>query len=218
MADGTRQMNIDHQRFIKLSSSLLSGFPSERLPSLSARLSVRLAEERDIGQLAEFVNSAYRGESGMKGWTSEAAFIGGQRLDSEMVRSLMTDEASVVLLLETVTLSGSTLVGCVHVSQFQKNSVERIGHFGLLTVGVEFQNKGFGDMLLVLAEAFVKSEMGLERMRLLVITIRDTLIEWYFRRGYRDTGERIKFPYGQAQFGQPLVDDLRFMVMEKNLS
>ena len=30
---------------------------------------------------------------------------------------------------------------------------------------------------------------------------------WYARRGYRDTGERRPFPYGDKRAGRPKVDD-----------
>jgi hypothetical protein len=54
-------------------------------------------------------------------------------------------------------------------------------------------------------------------MRMTVITIRDTLIAWYERRGYARTGELLPFPYGDQRFGLPQRDDLRFEVLEKSL-
>jgi hypothetical protein len=50
-----------------------------------------------------------------------------------------------------------------------------------------------------------------------VVNVRDALIAWYLRRGYRKTGEAEPFPYGDARFGAPLRDDLRFLVLEKDL-
>ena len=51
-----------------------------------------------------------------------------------------------------------------------------------------------------------------------VIDIRDTLLAWYERRGYRRTGETRPFPYGDERFGQPLRDDLCFLALEKDLA
>ena len=42
-----------------------------------------------------------------------------------------------------------------------------------------------------------------------VISVRDELIAWYERRGYRRTGELSPFPYGDERFGIPQRDDLR---------
>jgi hypothetical protein len=51
-----------------------------------------------------------------------------------------------------------------------------------------------------------------------VIHLRDTLIAWYERRGYRRTGETEPFPYGDERFGIPRRDDLYFVVLEKALA
>jgi hypothetical protein len=49
-----------------------------------------------------------------------------------------------------------------------------------------------------------------------VLHVRETLIAWYERRGYRKTGENEPYPYGDERFGKPLVDGLYFVVMEKS--
>jgi hypothetical protein len=54
-------------------------------------------------------------------------------------------------------------------------------------------------------------------MRMTVIDIRDELIAFYERRGYALTGIKKPFPYGDARFGVPTRQDLRFEVMEKPL-
>jgi hypothetical protein len=51
-----------------------------------------------------------------------------------------------------------------------------------------------------------------------VIVQRPELIAWYERRGYRRTGERKPFPYGDQRFGLPRRDDLAFEVLRKPLS
>jgi hypothetical protein len=58
---------------------------------------------------------------------------------------------------------------------------------------------------------------GGKRIRMQVVNVRDALIAWYLRRGYRKTGETEPFPYGDDCFGAPLRDDLSFLVLEKNL-
>ena len=60
--------------------------------------------------------------------------------------------------------------------------------------------------------------MGMPTMRMTVIDIRDELIAFYERRGYRRTGIKKPFPYGDARFGLPKRDDLRFEVLEKPLA
>jgi hypothetical protein len=50
-----------------------------------------------------------------------------------------------------------------------------------------------------------------------VVSVRDALIAWYFRRGHCKTGETEPFPYGDDRFSAPLRDDLSFLVLEKDL-
>jgi hypothetical protein len=49
------------------------------------------------------------------------------------------------------------------------------------------------------------------------VSVRDSLIAWYERQGYRRTGETEQFPYEDARFGTPLRADLQFVALEKPL-
>jgi len=46
---------------------------------------------------------------------------------------------------------------------------------------------------------------------------RESLVAWYERRGYRQTGSREAFSYGDDSVGTPLHDDLRFVILQKIL-
>ncbi|HBK57635.1 MAG TPA: GNAT family N-acetyltransferase, partial [Xanthomonadales bacterium] len=74
-----------------------------------------------------------------------------------------------------------------------------------------------GRRVLTEAERIVRDDWQLDRMRMTVIDIRQELIDWYQRQGYRRTGIKKAFPYGDPRFGQPRRDDLRFEVLEKPL-
>lgn len=50
-----------------------------------------------------------------------------------------------------------------------------------------------------------------------VISVREDLIAWYERRGYRRTGRMSPFPYGDERFGIPQRDDLAFELLVKEL-
>ena len=50
-----------------------------------------------------------------------------------------------------------------------------------------------------------------------VISLRDELIRWYERRGFRPTGETLPFFYGDERFGIPRQDNLDFIVLERLL-
>jgi hypothetical protein len=55
-------------------------------------------------------------------------------------------------------------------------------------------------------------------MHMTVISVRDDLIAWYERRGYRRTGKMTPFPYGDERFGIPQRDDLQFELLVKPLA
>jgi hypothetical protein len=55
-------------------------------------------------------------------------------------------------------------------------------------------------------------------MQMTVIDVRSELIAWYERRGYARTGIHKPFPYGDARFGEPKRDDLRFEILRKSLA
>ncbi|HYM86565.1 MAG TPA: GNAT family N-acetyltransferase, partial [Pseudoxanthomonas sp.] len=65
------------------------------------------------------------------------------------------------------------------------------------------------------AARYAREDLQLPAMRMTVIDIRDELIAFYERRGYRRTGITKPFPYGDERFGIPKRDDLRFEVLEK---
>ena len=46
---------------------------------------------------------------------------------------------------------------------------------------------------------------------------REALVRYLERNGYRRTGTKKPFPYGDERFGRPLRDDLRFEILEKPL-
>jgi ribosomal protein S18 acetylase RimI-like enzyme len=87
-------------------------------------------------------------------------------------------------------------------------------YLGLLMVRPDQQKQQLGRTLLAAAEQFAKVR-GARRIRMTVLHVRDALIAWYERRGYSRNGETEPFPYGDERFGQPLRDDLHFIVLEK---
>ena len=169
-------------------------------------LTLRDATESDIPALVALVTSAYRGEASRTGWTTEADFLDGDRIDPDVLRADLARPRSRVLVAERE----GGLAACAHVAED-----EGAGYFGMFAVRPDLQGGGFGKQLLAEAERIVRDEWRLPAMRMTVIDIRDALIAFYERRGYRRTGILKPFPYGDERFGIPLRGDLRFEVLEK---
>lgn len=172
-------------------------------------LEFRNAGVGDIEAIVALVTSAYRGESSRAGWTTEADLLEGARIDAGVLRDDIEREGSRVLLAER----DGRLLACAHVARDGD-----AGYFGMFSVEPGLQGAGIGSRLLAECERIAAGEWQLPRMRMTVIDVRDALIAYYERRGYRRTGIRKPFPYGDARFGIPLRDDLRFEVLEKPLA
>lgn len=171
-------------------------------------LAFRAASALDIPALVALVESAYRGDVSRQGWTTEADLLDGQRVDAAGVAEIIAKPNSRVLLGEV----GALLRVCCH--------IEKQGtacYFGMFAVDPSRQGDGVGKATLAQAERIARNEWKCTRMEMTVISVRDELIAWYERRGYRRTGKFKPFPYGDERFGVPKRDDLRFEFLEKLL-
>ena len=171
-------------------------------------LHFRAASSGDVDALVALVTSAYRGDASRQGWTTEADMLDGARIDPEVLRHDIGRPRSRVVLAER----DGTLLACAHVAED-----DGAGYFGMFSVRPELQGGGIGKLLLDRCERIVRDEWQLPSMRMTVIDIREELIAFYERRGYRRTGIKKPFPYGDPRFGLPRRDDLRFEVLEKDL-
>lgn len=170
-------------------------------------LTFRSATRDDAQAIADLVNRAYRGEESRKGWTTEADLLGGQRIDAAMILEFM--ESSFFRL----AYDGDTLVGTMHVEVRDLHSAE----LGMLAVVPERQDQGLGRQLLNEGETFIRDQLELDRIEMRVLHQRESLIRWYERNGYRRSDATSPFPTS-PRFGEPLVDDLWFVVLEKSLA
>ena len=172
-------------------------------------LSFRAATAADIGAIVALVESAYRGDASKQGWTTEADFLGGRRTGADDVVACLERERSRIVLAER----DGGLLACAHVAE-----EDGAGYFGMFSLKPDLQSGGIGKHVLAEAERIARDEWRLPAMRMTVIDIRDELIAFYERRGYRRTGIKKPFPYGDERFGLPTRDDLRFEVLEKALA
>jgi ribosomal protein S18 acetylase RimI-like enzyme len=172
-------------------------------------LSFRAANAADISTVIALVESAYRGDASRAGWTTEADFLDGRRTGPDDIEAILARPQSRLLLAER----DGKLLACAHVAV-----EDGAGYFGMFSVDPSLQGGGIGKEVLGEAERIASQEWQCPSMRMTVIDIRDELIAFYERRGYRRTGIKKPFPYGDARFGLPKRDDLRFEVLEKPLS
>ncbi|MET9598451.1 GNAT family N-acetyltransferase [Streptomyces sp. NPDC006459] len=173
-----------------------------------AALSFRSAVETDVPELVDLVESAYRGDASRAGWTTEADYLDGQRTDPDGVRAVIAAPDGVLLVVERA----GELVACCQLEHRDDHV-----YFGMFAVRPGLQGGGLGKEILAEAERRARENWGAREMRMTVVNVREELIAYYVRRGYRRTGELSPFPYGDARFGVPLRDDLAFELLVKSL-
>lgn len=161
---------------------------------------------QDIPALNILINSAYRGETSKKGWTTEAHLLEGKRTTEEELTEMIQDPKNTFLkYTENDQIIGSVLL-------VEKESQL---YLGMLTVSPELQNSGIGKKLLAEGENHAKA-LGLSSIIMTVVSVRAELIAWYKRHGYVDTGAREPFPSSDIHIN---VSDkpLEFIFMEKKI-
>ena len=206
-------------------------------------LSFRKAVPVDADTIVAIVNSAYRGESSRKGWTTEADLLTGARTVAAEIIELINAQGSVILLAEanasaevssnhgsnhrsnhgsntqdatdiaTNPSEAPTIIGSVHLSKTDDNG-ECAGYFGMFAINPDLQAGGFGKQMIREAELFVQREWNANKMVMEVIPVRHELIAFYERRGYRLTGKVKPFPVN-PELWLPKAQALQLARMEK---
>jgi ribosomal protein S18 acetylase RimI-like enzyme len=169
------------------------------------------ATDADVPHIVSLMNRAYRGDATSSAWTTEAGYISGDRTTEALLREDMAAAPDAALMLWHDADDGA-LKGSVWLQPLG----EDVWYLGSLAVDPDRQNGGLGRTLLAAAEHWISGQGG-RRVRMTVVNVREGLIAWYERRGYRQTGETNPFPYGDNRFGVPQRDDLCFVVLEKDL-
>ncbi|MFD9905861.1 GNAT family N-acetyltransferase [Streptomyces sp. NPDC059063] len=180
----------------------------ETAPSSTGDLTFRDATAADVDALVALIESAYRGDDSRAGWTTEADILQGQRTDPQGVTAVIDAPNSKLLTVER----DGRIVACCQL-EHRGDHV----YFGMFAVSPALQGAGLGKVIMERAERAARETWGVREMHMTVISVREELIAWYERRGYRRTGKLSPFPYGDERFGIPQRDDLAFELLVKEI-
>jgi ribosomal protein S18 acetylase RimI-like enzyme len=172
-------------------------------------LTFRDATDADVDELVALIESAYRGDASRVGWTTEADILQGQRTDPEGVLAVIKSPDGRLLTVERE----GRIVACCQLEHRGDHA-----YFGMFAVSPGLQGAGLGKVIIAEAERLARDTWGATEMHMTVISVREDLIAWYERRGYRRTGRTTPFPYGDERFGIPQRDDLAFELLVKELA
>ena len=167
------------------------------------------AELVDAEAIATLINTAYRGESSRKGWTTEADILDGLRTTTVEVGRIIKRKDAFMLI--GVYRDEIVATMCC---EWQELAFKDTVHFGMIAVKPSLQNKGYGKSLIQAAEAICLREWRVVGYHMAVISIRHELIAFYERLGYKRTGEFVEFPV-KSDLWQPKVEGLNLQYMAK---
>jgi ribosomal protein S18 acetylase RimI-like enzyme len=165
------------------------------------------ATPKDIPALNKLVNSAYRGDSSRRGWTTEADLLDGTRTDETAIQAFFDEPDSTILKY----VEGGEIVGCVRLVKHGNQL-----YLGMFAVDPEVQNSGLGRKILLEAEIEARKQ-NCKSIDMTVISERKELIDWYKRNGYAEVGEKKPMVFDNPSGGIP-KRDLYFITLEKFLS
>jgi ribosomal protein S18 acetylase RimI-like enzyme len=161
----------------------------------------------DALALNELVNSAYRGDSSRKGWTTEADLLEGTRVTPSLMEEILVKSDTTILKYE----QAGKILACVEL-RITKQKL----YLGMLTVSPTLQGQGIGKVMLQAAEDEARRQ-GCDAVFMTVISVRKELIDWYKRHGYVETGERKPFDMPDTRWGLP-KQPLEFIVLQKTIA
>jgi ribosomal protein S18 acetylase RimI-like enzyme len=164
------------------------------------------ATPADVPRLATLIELAYRGSDAATGWTNETDILEGPRSSPEEVERLVRDPDSRFVLAH----DGDRLIGSALLKQQGEGA-----YFGMFAIDPRLQQQGLGKSVISRCEAAARELWNAKYLELTVISLRDELIGWYQRRGFRLTGERHPFPFDVATGA--LRTDFDLVVLQKPL-
>jgi N-acetylglutamate synthase-like GNAT family acetyltransferase len=165
-------------------------------------MNLELAKKEQSKELTNLINQSYRGKVG---WTKEGHLLYGNRINQNQIEDIILDKNSYLFILK----NDKNIISCCCIEKTKDSA-----YFGLFSVKVDIQNKGIGKKTLELSEKYVKDILALKKIKMMVISQRKELIEYYERRGYK----KIKTNQKAPDIGESKIKNMTIDYLEKDLS
>jgi predicted GNAT family N-acyltransferase len=147
-------------------------------------LLISRANLSQVDALVALIQSAYRGDESLKGWTTETHLIDGPRITAQEMADAINDPEIYVLVGHD---QNQRLIGCAAVAHEGEGTCS----FGKFAVSPHLQGGGTGKLILAAGEDIARTHFRADRMVMTVIDGRTELEAFYRRRGYVLTGKKV---------------------------
>ena len=168
-------------------------------------MKIREANKEDINSILWLVNRAYRSNHG---WTNESDLVSGDRVELAEITDYLENPKSHLFVLALK----EQVEACICVEELKGKA-----YIGFFAVNPKMQGQGVGKELLTFAENFAYKSLQLTHFKMAVLADRGELIDFYLRRGYQKTEQRIAYPK-DLNVGTPKREDLMVIYLEKEWS
>ncbi|MFW2075306.1 GNAT family N-acetyltransferase [Acinetobacter gerneri] len=170
----------------------------------------RFALNNDIPNLVRLINNAYRNNID-KSWTNETQYVSGSRITQDQLFEELNKPGFLLMVIEGPDTRSKQLIACIGITFY-----ETYAEIGTFCIDSSFQQAGIGKTLLGRAEQFLQIyNSNIKAINMYVLNVREELIQYYERRGYKKTGLIEDYPL-DANLGMPLLD-LNLIEMQKTL-
>ncbi|MEC7119944.1 MAG: GNAT family N-acetyltransferase, partial [Pseudomonadota bacterium] len=95
-----------------------------------------MASDADIEALAALINRAYRPKQGEEGWTHEALWVSGERIQVRALASMIGNSYQHLMVLE----NAEHIIGSALITKQEDGSA----YVGMLTIDPALQTQGLG--------------------------------------------------------------------------
>jgi N-acetylglutamate synthase-like GNAT family acetyltransferase len=144
---------------------------TKTLPKELESLHFRFSTEKDAEQMSAIINTAYEVENFFKACN---------RTSPKQLIATMKEGLEKFLVLST---NDDLVIGCVCIAPTNNTSI----YFGMLSVNPKYQGFGLGIGMIHTVEKIAK-DYGYEYTELWVVNLRNDLIPWYTKQGYKEVG------------------------------
>ncbi|GAM19254.1 hypothetical protein SAMD00019534_024290 [Acytostelium subglobosum LB1] len=190
------------------------------------QLCCRAAEIKDVDALVDLINFAYRGTGRedndksvqSKGWTNESHYISGKRLTHDSLKPRVEQQNPARALTFVVEFADG--------NDAERKPIASIGvvrdddvnaHLEALSVEPMYQSEGIGGILMAYAEEYIVKQWGCRVISMCAVSIRNELLSWYYRLGYKPTGVYVPF-HNDDHESRPFVQDIKFEQLSKSFN
>lgn len=161
---------------------------------------IRQADESDLDELAALLRAAFAGQAAELGLSAESAPWHAAFREPEITRREMG------YLSFFVIVADGTMAGCIAIQNNVEPEYGGDGYIGRVAVHPDYRGRGYAHLLMQFAETALR-DRGAKKVRLVVISVLERLIDFYAAQGYEVVGQREFRDMGVTDMDKALAGD-----------